>query len=112
MGRMSKQKGKRGEREAAKALSEVLQCSARRGVQFQGGPDSPDVVTDIPDTHIEVKRTERFQMWPALNQAKEDANGKTPLVLTRQNGKDWVLVMELSNLPNLLKSINSMQIEK
>ena len=45
-GRSSKQKGPRGEREAAAELGALLGVDARRGVQYQGGPGSPDVVLD------------------------------------------------------------------
>ena len=41
----SRQKGKVGEREFA-ALLRVQGFDARRGVQFCGGVDSPDVVSD------------------------------------------------------------------
>ncbi|GHT29091.1 hypothetical protein FACS18942_10010 [Planctomycetales bacterium] len=50
-------------------------------MQFQGSPDSPDVITDLPDIHIECKRTERFQLYKALEQAITDAgNDKIPIV--------------------------------
>jgi Holliday junction resolvase len=52
----SRQKGKRGEREAAKYLRSLGFTSARRGVQYCGGCDSPDVVcNELPGVHIEVK---------------------------------------------------------
>jgi len=59
MGRKSRNKGASGERELARELSRLLGIEARRGCQFHGGPGSPDVVADIPDVHIECKRTER-----------------------------------------------------
>jgi len=58
MSKMSREKGKRGEREFCELLREHG-FDARRGQQFAGGPDSPDVVTDCP-CHFEVKRTESF----------------------------------------------------
>jgi hypothetical protein len=54
MGRMSRQKGKRGEREAAAELGQLLGVDARRGVQYQGGPESPDVVLDADDRVLRV----------------------------------------------------------
>ena len=82
MGLFSRDKGKRGERELAAELNRVLGITARRGVQFQGSPDSPDVITSLPDLHIECKRTERFQLYRALEQAVEDAGTKIPIVYT------------------------------
>jgi hypothetical protein len=81
MGRFSKDKGKRGERELAGELTRVPGIAARRGVQFQGSPDSPDVITELPDIHIECKRNERFQLYKALEQAIADAgNDKISIV--------------------------------
>ncbi len=105
MGRFSRNKGKTGERELAHELTRVFGVTARRGVQFQGSPDSPDVVTDIPGIHIECKRTERFRLYEALEQAIADAGTGVPLVLHRQNKKPWVAVVRLDDLPNLVRKL-------
>jgi len=98
----SNQKGKRGEREAARALKASLGCAARRGQQFCGGGDSPDVVTDIAGMHIEVKRTERFSLYDAMAQAKADAGSQqVPVVMHRKNNQDWVAVVMVTDLPRL-----------
>lgn len=100
----SNQKGKRGEREAAKEIERVLGIKARRGVQYQGGPDSPDVSHELQDElHIEVKRTERLQLYQALEQAMVDADGKPSIVLHRKNGKPWVALVRLDDLPVLVE---------
>jgi uncharacterized protein YlbG (UPF0298 family) len=59
MGKMSRNKGKRGEREAAKILGKMLNLDVSRGVQYQGGDDSPDV-TGLQEIglHPEIKRDE------------------------------------------------------
>lgn len=96
------QKGKVGEREVAALLREHG-FEARRGQQFAGGGDSPDVVHDIPGVHIEVKRTERFLLWDALAQAGRDAPaGHTPIVLHRMNNRPWVAVLDAKALLALL----------
>jgi Holliday junction resolvase len=105
MGRMSRQKGKRGEREAAAELAVVFGCEARRGVQYQGGPDSPDVVLEGVAVHVEVKRTETLSLYAATDQARDDAGGKIPLVLHRRNGKAWVAIVELEHLPALAAEV-------
>ncbi len=110
MGRFSRNKGKVGERELARELARVFGVAARRGVQFQGGPDSPDVVTDIPDVHIECKRTERFRLYEALEQAVEDAGvQKIPVVCHRRNKKPWVAVVRLDDLPRLATILSVFQ---
>ena len=101
MGRLSRNKGKVGERELAHELTRVLGVQARRGVQYQGGPNSPDVVTDIPGIHIECKRTERFRLYESLDQAVADAGTNLPVVMHRQNKKPWVAVVRLDDLPAL-----------
>jgi hypothetical protein len=73
MGLFSKNKGKRGEREAAKELQRILNVRAGRGMQFRGGQDSPDILIDIPEIHLECKRVERFNLYDAIEQATNDA---------------------------------------
>ena len=106
MGRMSRQKGKRGEREAAAELGQLLGVDARRGVQYQGGPDSPDVVLDGVAIHVEAKRVERLQLWAALEQAKKDSPpGKTPVVWHKSNRRVSVVIVETSLLVDLAREI-------
>ena len=96
MGKASREKGKRGERELANLLKEKG-FKARRGVQYQGGPDSPDV-TGLPGIHVECKRTERFDLEGAMQQARDDCDPfSLPAVFHRKNGKGWVVVMDLDD---------------
>lgn len=107
----SREKGKRIERAAAKALSEMgFKC--RRGVQYQGGPGSADVV-GIPGVHLEIKGTERFQLHKSLEQSKAEAGeGEVPLVLLKQNGKPWVVICELDRLIDLAEKIHRREPEQ
>ena len=107
MGKLSRDKGKVGEREIANILKAAGFDGARRGVQYQGGAESADVV-GIPRHHIEVKRTERFNLYGALGQAIEDAakgadKAKTPVVFHRQSRRDWVAVLRLDDFLELVK---------
>ncbi|GAA5514786.1 hypothetical protein Dcar01_03547 [Deinococcus carri] len=98
----SRAKGANGERELAKVLTD-LGYPARRGQQFRGGAESPDVVCEsLKGWHIEAKRTATCQMFsPAtlknwMEQARRDCGGRRmPIVIHRWNGaRDWwVLVM-------------------
>lgn len=101
MGLRSRNKGKRGEREAAAELTRLFNVEARRGRQFQGSDNSPDIIVDIPDLHFEVKRCEGFRLYDALAQAAKDAGGNVPIVLHRQNQKPWVAIVQLDDLPRL-----------
>jgi|TARA_Y100000310_G_scaffold132889_1_gene131845 hypothetical protein len=94
MGKKSREKGKRGELEAARFLREHG-FEARRGRQFQGGQDSPDVVHSVPGLHLEVKRVESLSLYPAMEQAREDAvEDDVPAVLHRRNRQGWLIIMD------------------
>lgn len=84
------QKGKRGEREWRDVLRS-FNYEARRGRQFSGSPESPDVICSALPFHHEVKLTETFNVYKALEQSKNDCGDKIPLVAHRRNGKDWVV---------------------
>ena len=109
MGRMSRQKGKRGERECAAELSQLLGVPCRRGVQYAGraagGAEAPDVIVDA-DLHVECKRTEALNVYAALHQATEDAPaGKVPMVWHRRNGQPSVVIVETARLVELARAI-------
>jgi hypothetical protein len=79
------QKGKRGERAWRDELL-AHGYSARRGQQFSGSPDSPDVVcADLPNLHFEVKAVERLNVYNAMAQAVDDAGGKVSVVAHKRN---------------------------
>ena len=100
MGRMSREKGKRGERELANTLKEHG-FDARRGQQFCGASGDADVI-GLPGIHIEVKRTESLSLYSALEQAEADArDNEIPVVFHRRNHKKWVVIMELENFLNM-----------
>ena len=66
MGRMSREKGKAGEREFAR-LCKAYGYDARRGQQYNGlgGED----IVGPPGVHVEDKRVESLRLYDALTQA-------------------------------------------
>ena len=103
----SRDKGKRGERELATWLTERGH-PARRGQQFKGGADSPDVIVESLPIHFEVKRTERLRIHEAIDQAVNDAGkGLVPVVAHKANRKPWLAVMRLSDLMALIQSMEA-----
>lgn len=110
MGKKSRDKGKRGEREVAAILRE-RGYDAHRGQQYHGGKDSPDVV-GLPGVHIEVKFVQVFHLWDALEQAEADSagSGDTPLVAHRKCVKPgekalpWVAVLKLEDFLDLYEA--------
>lgn len=93
----SRAKGARGERELANVLKEYG-YDTHRGVQYQGGHESPDVV-GLPGIHIECKRVERLVIEKAMAQAEKDCDRDHafPSVFHRKNGQQWLVTMELDD---------------
>ncbi len=94
----SRKKGKRGERDFRDFLRD-MGFTARRGQQFAGGADSPDVIVEeLPFVHFEVKFGAKFaigtsELDKAWSQAVRDAGGKkTPVVAFRRNREFWKLM--------------------
>jgi len=102
----SRTKGKVGEREAARLISETFGVGARRGQQFSGSNESPDVVTDIEGVHFEIKRVEKLNLYEAVEQAVRDAGGDTPVVLHRRDRKEWLLTIRWADIKDLVRKIN------
>lgn len=108
MGMMQRRKGAEGEREAAAKLNEVLGTHLRRGRQYCGSPESPDVAGDLPGLHLEVKRVEALRLYPGLEQARRDAGtGEVPAVMHRMNKKPWVVIVYADDLIRLLDVVDA-----
>lgn len=102
MGKMSKNKGKRGELELADWLIQRGH-PARRGRQFKGTPDSPDVLCPSLPFHIECKRTEKLSVYVALEQAQEDSD-LPGVVFHRRNHRDWICILDANDFLELLNA--------
>jgi len=103
----SREKGARAEREVAQILKNYG-FSARRGQQYSGGSDSPDVFVEgfRGKFHLEVKRTESFQLEKSLKQARSDSGeGEVPVVVHRKNNNDWVAVLDFELFLTLIKEL-------
>ena len=102
----SRDKGARFER----AISELLRdhgWDARRGQQFSGGGDSPDVVHSIPNLHIEAKAVENLNLYKAMEQAQKDAKwGDIPSVWHKKNGKEVLVTITAKDFLELMDKIH------
>ncbi len=94
------QKGKRGEREAAKFLHELGFETARRSQQYAGGVDSADIhCEELDGVHIEVKfgyakstmDIGNAGLTKACQQAERDCGDKSWCVLWRPLRSGWRL---------------------
>lgn len=102
----AKRKGNEGERELLALLAGHGIEASRNDQRYVGGLDNPDISAAIGgfSFHIEAKRTERFRLYEAMEQAKRDANGhRIPLVAHRQNRKPWVVVLSLSDFVRIME---------
>ena len=98
----SRQKGKRGELDAAETLRRLFSWNARRTQQFKGTSDSSDVeVAETPDAFWEIKREERLNVFNALATAVEEAGRKLPILMHRRNNTDWLVTVRLVDLMRL-----------
>jgi hypothetical protein len=88
------QKGKRGERLWRDELK-AQGYNARRGQQFSGSPDSPDVICpSLSHLHFEVKTVEKLNVGKAFEQATHDAGtAKTPVLVHKRNRGPWLVTV-------------------
>lgn len=99
----SRQKGKRGELEAAKVLKEYG-YETRRGQQYSGATGDADVV-GLPGIHLEIKRVEKLNISKAMQQSIQDAkDGEMPVVMHRRNRETWLVTMPLKVFMVLYKA--------
>jgi Holliday junction resolvase len=101
----SKQKGNRGEREVARILTKSG-FKARRGQQFSGSPDSPDVLCESLPIHFEVKTAERLNLYAAFEQAVSDRGAaQVPVVVHKRKRKRWMVTLEFEDFLWFLRKL-------
>lgn len=99
MGKRSREKGKRGERAAAKALSLVFPDAKRTHSQSEGADEA-----DVRNTPywVEVKVGARPPILAGFRQAQRDTDGRPPLVLSKQDRGEWLVTVSLETFSALL----------
>ena len=98
----SGRKGKTGERQVRDLLLNYG-YEARRGRQFSGSPESPDVVTDFEGIHIEAKWVESLNLYRAFQQSEKDAGDKIPTVWHRKNRTPWMITMRAEDFLEMFR---------
>ena len=102
MGKASRDKGKRGERELARYLKEYG-YDARRGQQYSGAQGDADVI-GLPGIHIECKRVEKLNIYDAVQQSVcESLPAEMPAVFHRRDNHDWLVTMRLDDWMSLYR---------
>ena len=102
MGKSSKDKGKRGERELAAFLRSHGFNAERGASQCKGGEDNPDVV-GLPGFHCEVKRYKAPQCQAWFDQAASDCVDATPIVFVRGDRRPWLVILAAEEFLSLAK---------
>ena len=103
-GLRSRNKGKRGEREVAELLRS-FGVEARRSQQFSGQDQTADLTTSVNGVHFEVKRYARIGAARFLEQAKRDAGDAVPVVAMREDRGEWMLMIPMDQLMELIQRI-------
>lgn len=103
-GRMSREKGKRGEREWAKVCRDHgYDC--RRTSQYCGQSGDASDVVGLYGVHQEVKRTESLRLYEAMGQAVRDAKPEEkPIIAHRRNDCEWLVVMRAKDWFDLYRA--------
>ena len=94
MGKMSRDKGKAGEREWA-GICRDHGYPARRTSQYCGQTGDASDVVGLPFLHVEVKRCETEKLHEWIDQAVRDSKGKDliPIVAHRRSRQKWHVTM-------------------
>ena len=101
----SRAKGARGERYYARWLRETFGLAARRGCQYSGGQDSPDVVGGFENTHVEVKFVEKLNIDKAMEQAARDCGNNIPYVAHKKNRCDLLITVRADDLLKFCEAV-------
>lgn len=110
----SKRKGKDGELELACKLREHG-YNVRRSVQYNGKEEDGQAdLLGLPGIHIECKRTERLNLYEAVDQAKRDSKGKNqiPVVFHRRNKCQWLAIMPLDDFMKIYREWEAYQAQE
>lgn len=99
MAKKSRDKGKRGEREARDAAVQHWHADPDRCVRAAqvSGTLAADILHALPGAHIECKLIARIPALDFLRQAETDAGpNELPIVLMREDGdKEWVVMFRM-----------------
>lgn len=110
MGKMSRDKGKRGELELSHRLQDLGFADCHRAQQYCGSASSADIL-GLEMIHPECKRTEALRLYEAMDQAIRDSEGTDdlPAVFHRRSKRPWLVVMTLDDWAKLYRAFLTSQ---
>lgn len=105
MGKMSREKGKRFERQLAKIFRGYGYSDSRRTAQYCGNTGDASDVTGLPGIHVEAKHQEKMKLYDWMDQAKHDASGtgEMPVVFHKRNNHEILVSMQLDTFFELYR---------
>ena len=103
MGKLSREKGKRGERAVCDLLIKAG-FAARRGQQFKGTKDSPDVIHSMWDIDIEAKWRQQWAVYDWLEKLNEEGSGR-PVVFAKRDRQPVVVLLYAEDFLQLMKEL-------
>jgi hypothetical protein len=97
-----RQKGNRGER-SFRDLLRAHGFTARRGQQFSGSPDSPDVICPELPIHFEVKAGNTHSLDAAFRQCAAECGGSIPVVSSKRDYGPWMVYLRASDFLTIMQ---------
>lgn len=104
----SRQKGKRGELEAAAEWNRLVpKAMARRSQQHSGTESASDLIAPgTPHLWLEVKRVERgLNLHAVMEKSREQCGELCPVVLHRQNEQEWLVTFPLEQIKRFIQQV-------
>ena len=100
----SRNKGKDFENKVSQ-LIRLRNFEARRGQQYEGSSDSPDVVSNLP-FGIECKAVENLNVQKAYEQSLKDAHeDEIPIVVHKKKNKEILVSLSFKEFLDIIKFI-------
>jgi Holliday junction resolvase len=103
----NRQRGKRGEREAAAAVREHWNATSCIRAAQANGRYSADLLNCDPHgrLHVEVKLRRKIAASLFLDQAIRDCTDAVPVVLMRQDGGEWLVMFRCCDTSRFLNAL-------
>jgi len=114
MGRMQREKGARGELEAAEKLRQHLGIAAERSAR-NGVEGASDLDTSMHGWYWEVKRyarlgIESIMQRAELNQAASPVRRDFTALLARADDCEWLIIMRLHDVPQFVRDLEAQRL--
>jgi hypothetical protein len=104
----SRQKGKKGELEAAAEWNRLVpNAHARRSQQYSGTDSSSDLVSPgTPHLWLEVKRVQSLNLTAVMEKSREQCGELCPVVLHRKNDSEWLVTFPLEDIRRFIQQVS------